>query len=108
MNNGTSVFNKMGHIERSTIGRISEEQGTIEERAEKMMDRAKMEIEGHEEAKKYKPRAEELLREYGTSNDIPQEELEKSPGGVFIDGAKLLAYAIILEEKERAKRSKLH
>ncbi len=101
MNNGTGVFRKMDYVDRSTIGRISEEQGSIEQRAEKMK-----EIEGREEAKKYTPRAEELLREYESSDNIPQEELERDLGK--LDDGKLLAYAIILEERERARRSKLH
>lgn len=106
MNNGTGVFRKMDYVDRSTIGRISEEQGSIEQRAEKMKEIVEKEIEGREEAKKYTPRAEELLREYESSDNIPQEELERDLGK--LDDGKLLAYAIILEERERARRSKLH
>lgn len=106
MKDGASAFRKMEYVDRSTIGNISKEQGSIEQRAEKMKEVVEREIERHEEAKKYIPRAEELLSEYGSPDNIPQEELERDLGK--LDDGKLLAYTRILEEREKARKSKLH
>ena len=101
MKNGTSAFNKMNWADNQASYNLNKKEGSVEQRAEGIMDKVKEEIKGSKEKEKYTPRAEELLNEYGSSDEIPQEELERDLGK--LDDGKLLAY-IKYTEEERARR----
>ncbi|MDA3814916.1 MAG: hypothetical protein PF549_00945 [Patescibacteria group bacterium] len=106
MKNGTSAFNKMNWADNQASYNLNKEEGSVEQRAEGIMDKVKEEIKGHKESEKYLPRAEELLNEYGSSNDVPQEELEKDLGK--LDDGKLLAYIKFIEKKREEDKKTLH
>lgn len=106
MKNGTGAFNKMNWAENQASYKLNKEEGSIEQRAEGIMDKVKEEIKGHKESEKYLPKAEELLNEYGSSNNIPQEELEKELGR--LDDGKLFAYIKYVEEERLKRQEKLH
>lgn len=103
---GFREFGRNEAVNRKFTEKISKEEGSLQERAEGIMWKVEEEARGHEEAEKYLPVAGELLDEYGSSSNIPEEKLEAYPGE--LDDGKLLAYAIYLEKEREKKAKKLH
>jgi hypothetical protein len=68
------------------------------ERKEKIMPKVLEQYEIYENVKSIIDKAQELLREYGSSSKIPAEELDFEKSG--FDDARLLAFCEVEENKK--------
>ena len=101
-----SILRKKASVENMALEHQQAQEGNLIERTEKIMGKV---LEDYESLKKMervireKEKAVELLERYGTSNNIPETELDIESSGC--DDARLLAMCKIMESEEKEQKA---